>query len=536
MSAFMKSLTLLVKYRILMWMNVSKRRRKARPGWMLFLVLAIIGVSFGVPGYYLSYKLFSAYSQVSLGSITLSDLFLELSLLGILALVLLIDTPSVILNVFMADDVQYLLTLPLPESAIFYFKLLVTLIEGAFPALFFIPLFLAYGKAVGMAWYLVIAYFVLYAFYVLLCAGLAGFIALGIGKFASKSGAKRFMLFSSTVSLVLVYLVMNLTSMPNANSHGFQSKFIAYISKVNSPLLPSTWFLKSVKGNLVYVLVMVGVAVGVFSISHVVSKRALLSGVSNVKSSSARTKRKRRNRSYRVSGVFYSLLKKDMKLLRREPTVLFMVLYPAVFPFLFILPNTSNPKEFLTGELMGVFMASTYLIISMASLVLIDLKAEWVLKILPVKKSLMAWSKSLTVIGMYVGVLAATFTVISAIWGGWMFAMLVLALAIPPFLMSTFFGIYAVLKWPNPVNNVKKPLNITGSFISTAIGVLAAGCVAAQSIYFYTNGVVGSFKGWVSVLFFLAIPTGVEIVFGYFVVKKVKKIDWGDSLGNGNSR
>ncbi len=528
MSTFFRSLFLLVKYRILMWMNVSKRRgKKWKPGWFLFLAFGIIGASFGIPAYYLSYKLFSVYSQVSFGVVTMSDVFLELSLIGIFGLVLLIDTPSVILNVFMGDDVQYLLTLPLPASSIFYFKLLVTLVEGTFPALFFIPLFLAYAQTTGMVWYWVIAAFVLYAFYVLLCAGVAGFVALGVGKFASKSGTKRFMFFSSTVTLVLVYLMMNFVSMPAFKSQNFQNALSTYISKLNSDFLPSTWFVKSIKGNGLYALVMIAVATLVFFLSYLISKKALLSGVSNVKSASVRIK-KSRARPYRIKGVFTSLMRKEIKLFKREPSVLFMVLYPAVFPFIFILPNLSNPKEFLTGELMGIFMASTYLIISMASLVLLDVKAEWVLKVLPVKRNTALWAKAITVTGMYVGVLAAAFVAISVLLGGGTFAMMILLFSIPPFLLCTFFGAYAVTKWPNPAGGTRKPLNVTGSLIAAAVGMLAAGCVAAESIYFYTNGKIGNFTGMFSAFLFLIIPVALEAVFGFFTIRKVKKLDWGD--------
>ena len=539
MNRFIKGLLILVKYRILMWSNIPKRRgRRERPAWFFIVIYAAIALSFGIPGYFLLKDLFVSYSQVSLGNLTLADLFLEISLLGVLTLVLLLDTPAIILSVFMSEDVEYLLSLPLPQSSIFYFKMLETLIEGTIPALFFIPVLLAYSKVSHMSWYAVLCAFLLYFFYVLFCAGIAGFISLVMSKMVSKSGTKRFMFFSSLITLAAAYLMIQVTSMPTLKAQNVERVLNAYAQKINSYLWPSTWFLKGLKGEILYSLLLVGVALLVFWISFIVAKRWLLSGFSNVKSSSSKKKVKR----YKVKGVFSALISKELKLLKREPSVLFMVLYPAIFPIIFVLPSGGTQKTFITGEAAGVFMASTYLIISMASLVSIDVKAEWILKSLPVKRSSMLWAKVLTVSGIYMGVLTLTFSGISAFLGGIWYAIITLILAIPMFLSSSFFGAYAVTKWPNPSGGVRKPLNISGSLVSMMVGFLAAACVTVESLYIYFKFFKGNFKifSWqnrtVDLLLFLILPAFLELVFITFTFKKVKKMDWGDPFENRNAK
>ncbi|WP_036222760.1 putative ABC transporter permease subunit [Mesoaciditoga lauensis] len=533
MNSFSKSLSILLKYRFLMWANIPKRRgRKGQSLIFFILMFTIIGASFGIPGYFFMKEIFSGYSQITFGSISLADLFLEISLLGVLALVVLIDTPSVILNVFMSEDVEYLLTLPLPQTAIFYFKVLETLVEGTFPALFFIPIFLAYANVSQMSWYAITLSLLLYVFYVLFCAGISGFISLAVSKFVSKSGTKRFMFFSSIVTLALAYLMMNITSMPAFKSQNIRQALANYVSKVNFPLWPSTWFLNGIKGSYLYSSLLIGASVVLFGISFALSKNSLLTGVSNVKSTSSR---KKAFKVYKTKGVFLTLITKEIKMLKREPSILFMVLYPAVFPFIFVLPSTSNPHIFMTGELAGVFMASTYLIISMASLVSIDVKSEWVLKTLPIGKNLMLWAKVLTVVSVYMSVLALTFLAISMFLGGIWYALLVLALSFPAFVATAFFGAYAVTKWPNPSGGVRRPLNLNGGLLSTAIGFLSAACVSAESIYIYFKGNISflNFSQGIKALLFLILPISVEFVFIIFTIKKVKKLDWGDPFENG---
>jgi ABC-2 type transport system permease protein len=534
---FLRGLSLLLKYRILMWNNIPKRRgRKSKTMLSFVLIFVIIGVSFGVPGYFLMRGLFFKYSQVTLGSLTLADLFLEISLLGVLMLVVLIDTPAVILSVFMSEDVQYLLTLPIPQTSIFYFKVLETLIEGTFPALFFIPVFLAYANVVQLSWYVIIFAFLLYVFYVLFCAGISGFISLVISKFVSKSGTKRFMFFSSTATLALAYLMINITTMPAFSSSNISQALGKYVSKVNFALWPSTWFLNGMKGNYLYSSLLVGSSLALFVTSFAMAKKSLLLGVSNVKSSTGMKKFSRIHKSYKVRKPFPALVLKEFKLLKREPSVLFMVLYPAFFPIIFILPNPSNHYTFMSGELMGVFMASTYLIISMASLVSIDVRAEWVLKSLPVERSTMLWAKALMITSVYITVLFSTFVGISLFLGGLWYAFLISGLSVPVFLTATFFGVYAVTKWPNPSGGTKKPLNVSGGLLSTAIGFMLAAMVSAESLYIYFKGKLSflKFNFEVNTLLFLCLPISVEIAFIIFTVKKVKKIDWGDPFENGH--
>ncbi len=501
------------------------------PIWLYVLLLGVVVASFGLPGYFLMRDTFVKYSQFFIGPLTLADLFLEIALLGIFALVLLIDTPAVILNVFMSNDVGYLLTLPVSQSAIFYSKVIETLIEGTFPAFFFIPLLLAYANVVGMPWYSILFSFVMYTFYVLFSAGIAGFLSMIFSKFVSKSGTRRFMFFSSVATLTLAYLMMNVTTMPNFEAQNMQVVLDAYVSKVNFPLWPSTWFLKSIKGSPIFTLVLIGASLTIFALSYLLSTKSLLSGFSNVKSSSKTVKVKK----YHSHGAFEALLIKEFKMFRREPSILFMILYPVIFPIFFILPNPSRSNNVIMGELMSIFMSSMYVALSMASLTSIDIKTAWILKTLPLKERTPLWAKVVVVSGTYVSVMTLTFSILSIFFGGFEFALLMISLSFPVFVISSFFGVYAVTKWPNPAGGTRKPLSVTGGIVSMLVGFVGAACVGAPTLYFFTNSKIWKFSGSVSFFLFLIVPLTVEIVFALFVRKKIVNLNWGDPFENGNA-
>ncbi len=526
-----KELWILLKYKFLMWSNIPKRRRKRSiPSWLYVLIVLAVIVSFGLPTYFLMLKMIASYVQISLGGIDLASLFLEISLLGILGLIVLIDTPAVTLNVFMSDDVGFLLTLPLSQSAIFYSKMIETLVEGTFPALLFIPLLLAYGNVVGMAWYTFIFVFIMYAFYVLFCAGISGLLSLVISKFASKSGMRRFMMLSSMATMILAYFMMNIISMPSFSSQNMQSALNAYVSKVNFFLWPSTWFLSSIRGNLLGMFALIGIASGTFALSYYIASKNVLSGFSNVISAA---RKKRGKEKYRTHGIFGALMVKEFRAFRREPSIMFFLVYPVIFPLFIILTSSHRkPETLLMGELTGIFMASMYIILAMASLVSIDVRVGWILKTMPVKETKPLWAKAFVVTGSFIVVIASVFLTFSVFFGGFLSTVLVVLLSIPIFLLLSFFGVYAVTKWPNPSGGTKRSLSTTGSLISMPMGFIGAACVGAQSFYFLSNGKVWHFSLLISTLLFMILPFAIEFALMIFVKRMISRIDWSEPFEN----
>ncbi len=526
-----KELWILLKYKILMWSNIPKRRgKRSMPSWLYVLLMLVIAVSFGLPAYFLTLKMFENYARVSLGGINLADLFLEISLLSIFGLVILIDTPAVTLNVFMSDDVEFLLTLPLSQSAIFYSKMIEALVEGTFPALFFIPLLLAYGKVIGMAWYTFAFAFIMYAFYVLLCAGVSGLLSLILSKFASKSGMRRFMMLSSMATLALAYFMMNIINTPSFSSHNMQSTLNAYVSKINFFLWPSTWFLSSVKGNLSGVFALIGIASGIFGLSYHIASKNVLLGFSNITSASRKAIKAGK---YRTHGIFKALVMKEFRAFRREPSIMFFLVYPVVFPlFIILMNNRRSPETLLMGELTGIFMASIYIIYAMAFLVSIDVKVGWILKTMPIKETKPLWAKAIVVSGSFIAVIVTTFSIFSLFFGGFLPTILVVLLSVPIFLILSFFGVYAVTKWPNPSGGAKRPLNTTGTLISMPIGFIGAACVGAQSIYLLNNGKIWHFSFPISTLLFMVLPFSIEFALVIFVKRIISTTDWSEPFEN----
>lgn len=526
-----KELWILLKYKFLMWSNIPKRRgKRSIPLWLYALLILTMVVSFGLPAYFLMLKMMAGYAQISLGGIDLASLFLEISLLGILGIIVLIDTPAVTLNVFMNDDVGFLLTLPLSQSAIFYSKMIETLVEGTFPALLFIPLLLAYGNVVGMTWYTFVFVFIMYGFYVLFCAGISGLLSLVVSKFASKSGMRRFMMLSSMATVVLAYFMINIISMPSFSSQNMQSVLNAYVSKVNFFLWPSTWFVSSINGNLFGIFALIGAASGTFALSFYIASKNVLSGFSNVASTSSK---KRGKGKYRTHGIFEALMIKEFRAFRREPSIMFFLVYPVIFPLFIILTSSHRrPETLLMGELTGIFMASMYIILAMASLVSIDVRVGWILKTMPLRETKPLWAKAFVVSGSFIIVIAGVFLTFSVFFGGFLSTILVVVLSIPVFLLLSFFGVYAVTKWPNPLGGTKRSLNTTGNLISMPMGFIGAACVGAQTFYLLSNGKIWHFSIPISTLLLMVLPFSIEFALMIFVKRMISKIDWSEPFEN----
>ncbi len=523
----MRELGLLLKYKLKMWSNIAKRRgRRGLPLWAYILILAGIFAAIGIPAYYMFVGIFQNYSQIIFGDVNLAGLFVEISMIGIFVLVLVTDTPAVALNIFMTDDVEFLLTLPISQQTIFASKTIETLFQGGFPALFVIPILASYATAIGMAWYAVCFMFVIYIFYFLMIAGISALLALVVSKFASRSGTQRFMIFTSLIVYVLAVLLMNMVGSLDSNAKDISQAFGSYVNTVNSPYLPSTWLLDAISGRWSGAVILIAVSIGIGILAYFIASNGILSGYS--KMASASKKKRKYLKSYRIRTPMMAFISKDVKLMRREPSILFLLVYPAIFPLIFIFGGS---KGIVPGILVSVFISSMYIVIATASLASMEIKTGDFIDTLPLEKRTPFWSKAIVVTTAFSIVILAVFLILSIFFGLISFAILAVILSIPIFLILTFFGVYATVKWPNSTGGVRRPLNTTGSLVSTGVGFLGSICPLAESFYISRLGNIPDIPSIFSFLIFLIAPLAIEITMGYMIFKMISKIDLSNLYG-----
>ncbi len=523
----MRDLAILIKYKVRMFGNIRKRRgRRGMPLVVLILIFVGIAAAIGYPMYQSSYVAFSQLVQVKIGSTSFADVLLEIGMLGIFAFILITDTPAVILNVFMSEDVEFLLTLPLSQTSIFYSKVLETLIQGGFPALFMIPMLAAYANAYAMPWYQTVMAFVMYVLYFLIVVSIGSLIALVLSKFTSKSGVKRFSLFTMLISIIAIVLLTNIMNSPDMRSGNVQASLSAWAGKVNAFFLPSTWMVDSAKGNIEGILTMIFVALGLTAISYWIASNSILKGFSNIVSVSSG---KRVPKGYKTSGSFTALVSKDFKLMRREPSILFLLIYPAIFPVIFMFASGSNSGDKpLVSSIVSVIIASMYVVYAMGGLVSIDVRVREFVRSLPIADKTPLWSKALVVITAFSVVMLGSFVVFSFFTGNFVTFLINLLLALPVFVMMAFFGAYAVTAWPNGSGGVRRPFSQIGGIIGMLVGFAGAATAVTEGLYINGGARLFGFSYLVSALLFLVLPIVAQIVLAFIIRKLVYSLNWSD--------
>ncbi len=525
----MNQLGLLLKYKLTMWSNIPKRRgRRGMPLLVYILILGSVFALIGVPAYFLFAEIFKNYSTIVFGGVSLADLFVEISMIGILVLVLVTDTPAVALNVFMSDDVDFLLSLPISQSTIFTAKTIETMIQGGFPALFVIPVLAAYANAVNMPWYAIIFMFVMYIFYFLILTAISALIALGISKFASRSGTQRFMIFTSLIVYVFVIILMSMVGSLNSNAANVEAAFSNYVNTINAPYLPSTWFLEAIKMQWNGILLVIGTSVVLSAIAYLVASNGILTGFSKMTSASKHVIQKR---NYRIRRPVIAFISKDVKLMRREPSILFLLVYPAIFPLILVGVGALGKGESATSRdimipVVSVFLSSMYTVIATASLVSMEIKVGDFVNTLPIGKRTPLWSKAFVITSAFVIIMIVIFSILSAIFGGALFPIVTVLFSIPVLLILSFFGVYATIKWPNSIGGIRRPLNTTGTLVSMGMGVLGAAIADLEGIYVVDNKLLSFVQPFLGFLLFFVAPVVVEIVMAIVTFKLLSKIDW----------
>ncbi len=519
---------LLIRYKLKMWSNIPLRRGKRKiPFPFYILILAGTFAAISMPLYLFTLDLFRNYSTIIFNGISLADLFVEISMMGIFVLVLVTDTPAIALNVFMSEDVDLLLSLPIKQSTIFISKNLETIIQGGFPALFVIPLLISYANATMMEWYRIIVMFLMYVLYFMIANSVSSIIALGVSKVASRSGTQRFMVFTSLIVYVLSIFLISTVGSFNPNEKNVTAAFANYVNTINLPFLPSTWFINAINLQVNGILSLVITAAILAFITYKISASGILSGYSQMKSATKRIRR----RDYNLKSPTQAFVLKDLKLMRREPSILFLLIYPAIFPFFLLIGGFMRKGEgainnALTGGiLISIFISSMYTIIATASLISTEIKVGEFIKTLPIGNRTPLWSKAFVIAGAFAVVMMATFSVLSIFFGGLMLSVITVLLSIPVLLILSFFGVYATVKWPNSIGGVRRPLNTTGNFVSMGIGFIGAAIATSEGLYFSGNRIL-PFSPVYEFLILFAVPVLIEIIMTFVIFRLLSKIDW----------
>jgi len=284
------------------------------------------------------------------------------------------------------------------------------------------------------------------------------------------------------------------------------------------------------------ILLVIGTSIALSAIAYLVASNGILTGFSKMTSASKRTIHRKK---YRIRRPVIAFISKDVKLMRREPSILFLLIYPAIFPLILVgVGALGKGENALTRDIMipvvSVFLSSMYTVIATASLVSIEIKVGDFVNTLPIGKRTPLWSKAFVITSAFAIVMIVTFSILSAIFGNVLFPIVTVLFSIPILLTLSFFGVYATIKWPNSIGGIRRPLNTTGTLVSMGMGFLGATFADLEGIYIGQNQILSFLNPVLEFFVFFAAPVLAEIVMAIVTFKLLSKIDWTKPYDLGN--
>ncbi|WP_129721256.1 hypothetical protein [Xylanivirga thermophila] len=342
----MNNLRLLFKYATKTYK--IKKKKATSGGFLGWILTIIILAAIALPMTLMFYEMFKMMavpvSQFGLSySGYLADVYMFLFPVTFGLMLILTLVPSIIFNVFESDDLTFLLSLPIKKWEVFVFKASVGLSGGFLPLLMLGISGICYAVALKLNIFLAVFGMLLLLVFIFLFSLTIGAI---MTRFISKSTARIASQIFLYVSVIAYVIIMNVLPRQAENMEaiieGFGSVFSVLEGK-HAWLLPFNWGLYAVKGDIRVFGILGFLCI---MLIFIVMK---ISNVTNMASGRSKTKK-----SYRMEISRYPIVKKEIRLIFRNPQNVFSISYAIIFPVVMAYVN----KSAMSGAMfVGIFAA-----------------------------------------------------------------------------------------------------------------------------------------------------------------------------------
>lgn len=366
-------------------LNSSGGKGDSKKASLPYLQLAgylIFGVALG----YGSFRLFH-YLNTSLAALPglidgiAVNILAGLALFAVL-MVLVTGLQVIYKTVYESDDIGFLLIQPVPVPAVFMSKFITSyLFLLSIGAAFGIPPWIGYGIANGATpsfyVYSVLGFLLL----LLLAHGLVTLILLVAMRYIRGRKMKQlFIVCSALVGVVFVIITQMFSSrMSQTNDLADMLKQVSASQLAKTWYLPSTWAVNAVLSTYPrfglngapYALALVGTSLGVAAIALWVSGRWYLTGWAGRDEETGQKRRRasgrpaaRRGSVAMLRGTYWSVLRKDLTLLIRDPIIWYSLLVSVITLGFFIFGTVRS----VTARSEGAATAMGITVVMMAAL------------------------------------------------------------------------------------------------------------------------------------------------------------------------
>jgi ABC-2 type transport system permease protein len=264
------------------------------------------------------------------------------SLFFLSLLIMLTFSNAVLLygSLYRSAEVDFLLTLPVPEETVFTYKYIETVVYSSWAFVYLgVPIIAAFGLNRGVPWYFYPAALVMFVVFVAIPAGLGSLVSMLLVMFVPRSRLKILAVVGAAAFLVVVMVSMKyMAAMAPKYTFGYSelSRLTGKVSFAQNALLPSLWLSKGVLGlaradlgrAAFYLMVILANSLFLTAVAQAASRRFFWRSFSKSHSSaSVRVRRKHHVLDWLVDRAFFFLereirlfLAKDLRTFVRDTT------------------------------------------------------------------------------------------------------------------------------------------------------------------------------------------------------------------------
>lgn len=498
------------------YISLSKSRRSKEINKPIFNLLIYIAIAsgFGIPTGILIWSILKKLlmSSSSLGPNTVSligDVFVSLSFTSVSLLFVLSYIPTIIFNLYNSHDLSFLLSLPIRRSSLFIFKALDSLVYSVPIMGSIFPISIAYSIVIGKGFLLGLSGAILYTIFLIL---LSLFFSIFLSRLLSRTYAK---LLSNLISLftIMFYIVVLNFLRPDTTTLEGIKRFVlnnyTYLFGSSSYYIPTRWLIMSLRGEPLGYFIIITISLVISLFLYLLSNRVIFEF-------NFHNRGKTLNLSYR--GFPFPILKKDIKLLLRDPQSMYIILYSIIFPLVVSVAN----KSYTYGPVIMSLISSFYCAYISVSLLISEHKVWPLPKSLPLKpEDILLW-KILIPFSLYSVLYAILMLIFVLLFKVTPFIYITLPMMSIVFLYSSVFGIKLFLKNPKRTTLYKNVFTPGEIFILEIVTIgLALGIMVPISLYIRETPWKPEILRWI---FGIIIPTGVTLITVTLSVKTIRDV------------
>ncbi len=363
----------LLKLRGILMLSNFKRAKARRKVVIGFIGLAILGgmafvfgVSWALLGFLQSPKLELAVGDMTRILDAVPSLIITAAFFGIL----LTSFGVLLQGLYLAGDMDFLLSSPIPIRSVFLAKLLQAILPNlAIISLFGLPVLFGLGVANK---YSVLYYpfvLIVIAMLALAAAGISALLVMLLVRIIPPKRIAEVLGFVGAVLAMILSQTGNIINFGEVSPDNVQiQQAVTTVERINSPWMPLTWAGRGLvalgEGDWLpamgLLILTLGVCIGIFWLSLVVAERWFFSGWAGIQviSTKKKTARRRSTKSSRRKNILVSwispniraIIRKDFLVLHRDLRNLSQLVTPLIFGVIYSFLLLRNNGDVPAGQ------------------------------------------------------------------------------------------------------------------------------------------------------------------------------------------